>query len=169
MQKSHYFWGSDFFTSDTQTQRLSVTKLFQNQWNYPVYNVVLLCDYKGMRLLIWSEVKSGYFHMWYPSYVGFPTISNKCIWYSKRGCSIIRNWRFFNSKTLLTLSNSLALLSCNRPGWRFQEGRRGSGLGLAIRIHLPMRIIRICRIYAHICGAMSDQRIFRNRMANPNS
>ena len=26
-------------------------------------------------------------------------------------------------------------------------------LGLAMRIHLPMRIIRICRIYAHICGA----------------
>ena len=153
MQRSHDFWGSDFFTSDTQTQRLSVTKLFQNQWNYPVYNVVLLCDYKGMRLLIWSEVKSGYFHMWYPSYVGFPTISNKCIWYSKRGCSIIRNWRFFNSKTLLTFSNCLAELQ--PPEMAFSGRSRGlrTRVGNAestLRIHLPMRIIRICRIYAHI-------------------
>ena len=84
MQRLPAFWGSDFYDkwySDTALICDKNVKLFQNQWNYTVHNVVLLCDYKGIRLPIWSEVKSGYFHMWYPSYVGFPTISNKCIWY----------------------------------------------------------------------------------------
>ena len=75
------FWGSAFsdkWYSDRHSH-LSVTKTWnffktsETLWNYLVHNIVLLCDYKGIRLPIWSEVKSGYFYMWYPSYVGFPT------------------------------------------------------------------------------------------------
>ena len=39
---------------------------------------------------------------------------------------------------------------------------------LLLGLTMPMRIIRICRNYAHIYAAhMSDRRIFRNGMANP--